>query len=748
VKKKPPVILAGIALTLLSFGFYLTGSDFIQAVSNYSYDAFMRRAAKPPQSGRVAIVDIDEDSLKYVGQWPWSRHVVAKLTTKILESGASVVAFDVVFPEKDRTSPTTISEDIRKHFSMEAKVVGLPESIADYDRTFADVLKRGKCILGIQMHEGGNYTNDVDTSFDPDFKNYLTLVGQGEIGDCLMQADSVTMSIPLLSEAAEKGFFNAAPDSDGVVRSNPLVWALGHHRLYPSLALEAVRLERGAPRCFVHYDNNGVTHIRIPPGAGGADQLVLPADQAGCLAVNYRKVKKDSTTGFASSFPVVSAGDILAGKASTNELRDKIVFVGTSAVGLKDIKATPVTQYFSGVEVHATIVDNILAGDMLWNPTWMVMIHSVSILVIGALLTFLISRARAWLSFLVTAATVFALIEGGLFLLRNHQVVFIPAWVILSAILVYLVLTMIMFWQEELGRKHVRDMFSTMVSREVLQYLEKNPDSFSLTGTKVEATMFFSDIAGFTTISEAIPAEKLPVLLNRYLSPMTESIMKRNGYVDKYEGDLIMAVWGVPFPSQDHAVQACLSALEQQKELARLRPVLKEEFGHDIHVRMGVNTGPVTAGNMGSDRKMQYTVLGESVNLASRLEPANKQYGTSIVISETTFLLARDHVEGRLLDILIAKGTSKPVRIYELLETKGGLSPTRAEVVSLYEEALRLHWERQWDAALLSLDRCLQIEPGDTASRRLRSRILRYKDNPPPEAWSGVLWVPTQSEQN
>ena len=237
------------------------------------------------------------------------------------------------------------------------------------------------------------------------------------------------------------------------------------------------------------------------------------------------------------------------------------------------------------------------------------------------------------------------------------------------------------------------------------------------------------------------------MLLNRYLSPMTESIMKRNGYVDKYEGDLIMAVWGVPFPSQDHPVQACLSALEQQKELARLRPALKEEFGHEIHVRMGINTGPVTARNMGSDRKMQYTVLGESVNLASRLEPVNKQYGTSIVISETTFLLARDHVEGRLLDILIAKGTSKPVRIYELIETKGAMSPTKAEVVSLYEEALRLHWERQWDAAVLSLDKTLQIDPGDTASQRLRSRILRYKANPPPESWSGVLWVPAQAEQ-
>lgn len=742
VKKKPPVIIAGAILTLLSFGLYLSGSDFIEAVCYYSYDAFMRRAAKPPQSNRVTIVDVDEESLKYVGQWPWSRHVVAKLTQRIIEAGASVVAFDVVFPENDRTSPTTISADIRKHFSLDARVTGIPDAIADYDRTLADALKRGKCILGFQMHEGGEYTNDVDTSFDPNYRNVLTLIGHGEMADCLKQAQSVTMSIPTLSDAAEKGFFNAVPDTDGVVRSTPLIWAMGHHRLYPSMALEAVLLDRGAPRCLVHYDDNGVTHIRIPPGAGGGPDLVIPTDHSGSLYINYRQARRNATTGFSSSFPVVSARDILTGKADTNMLCRKIVFVGTSAVGLKDIKATPVTQYFSGVEVHATMVDNMLAGDMLWKPIWMVMVNSVSIIVLGALLTFLISRARAWLSFAVTVVTVFVLMEGMLVLLRERHLIFESAWVILSAIIVYSVLTMIMFWQEEVGRRHVREMFSAMVSREVLQYLEKNPDSFSLTGAKVEATMFFSDIANFTTISETTAPEKLPELLNRYLSPMTESIVKRNGYVDKYEGDLIMAVWGVPFASGDHAVQACLSAVEQQKELALLRPALKREFGHDIIVRMGINTGPVTAGNMGSDKKMQYTVLGESVNLAARLEPVNKHYGTSIIIGESTFLLACDSIEARLLDVLVARGTTKPVRIYELLDEKGRLPQARLDAMALYEEALRLHWERRWDAAIAALDKCLAIAPEDKPGRLLRARIAGYRATPPPDGWTGVLWVP------
>lgn len=734
-------MIVGFVLTVLCFGLYISGSKFIQAVSNYAYDAFLRRVNTVPQSGRVTIVDIDEASLREIGQWPWSRHVVADLTREIVDAGASVVAFDVVFPEKDRTSPSTIVEDMNRHFGLSVAIQGVPGDMGDFDAMFASALKRGKCILGCQMHEQTGSTKDPDDVPDSSYRTFLTLRGSGDISRYLLHARAITMSIDILNEAAQKGFFNAVPDSDGVVRSNPLIWTMGTRRVYPSLALEAIRLDRNASRCIVDYDANGVTQIRMPPGLN-TGELILPVDQSGSIAINYRKNIEDTTSGFASTFPIVSARDILNGAVPRRQLKGKIVFVGTSAVGLKDIKATPLTQYFSGVEVHATIVDNILAGDMLWNPTWMIVVHAASILLLGTLLTFLISRARAWLSFVVAVGTVLLLIQTSYFLFSHFHVVFIPAWVILSVVAVYSVLTMLMFWQEELNRKHVRNMFSTMVSEHVLNYLEKNPDSFSLSGTKVEATMLFSDLAGFTTISESLEPERLSELLNRYLTPMTHLIMKRNGYLDKYEGDLIMAVWGVPFPSDDHAIQACLSALEQQKELAALRPILKKTFGHELHVRIGINTGPATAGNMGSDRKMQYTVIGEAVNLASRLQTTNKEYDTQIMIGETTYLQAREAIDARLLDILIAKGTTKAVRVYELIGAGGDVSKEKAEMIGLYEDALRFHWDRRWDDALLLLDRCLNIDPRDPPSIRLRERIHRYMQTAPPENWTGELWRP------
>jgi len=304
--------------------------------------------------------------------------------------------------------------------------------------------------------------------------------------------------------------------------------------------------------------------------------------------------------------------------------------------------------------------------------------------------------------------------------------------------MIYPVLTMIRYWQEERQKKRVRNMFGTMVSPAVLKYLEKNPESFSLTGYKAEATMFFSDVAGFTTISEALKPDRLSDLLNRYLSPMTKIIMDREGYVDKYEGDLIMAEWGVPFAKEDHAVQACHAALEQQARLAELRPILQKEFGHEVFVRMGINSGVVTAGNMGSDRRFQYTVIGDAVNLARRLEPANKDYGTYITIGEETFEKAKTGIEARLLDKIVVRGKSKPVLIYELLGKPNEVPEAKIKAARLYEEAVGLYWSMKWDAAIARFEEVLRIDPADGPSITMLKRAREFRTNPPAAGWSGV----------
>jgi len=352
-------------------------------------------------------------------------------------------------------------------------------------------------------------------------------------------------------------------------------------------------------------------------------------------------------------------------------------------------------------------------------------------------LTFFIARGRSWLSFLVAVMVILMLVKLSLVLLDRFDLVFVPTWEILSVMIIYPILTMIKFWQEELQKKRVRDMFGTMVSTTVLHYLENHPGSFSLSGQKREATIFFSDVAGFTTISETLEPEQLSNLLNGYLSPMTSIIMDHGGYVDKYEGDAIMAEWGVPYPVSDHATQACLAALEQQQKLEELRPALKAKYGKEIRVRMGVNSGTVTAGNMGSDKRFQYTVMGDAVNQAARFEPANKDYGTQIMIGETTYEEAKASIEVRLLDKLIVKGKTKPICVYELLARKGHLSEGKRKVVDCYEKGLALHWERRWDEALACLDRALELDPGDGPSARMRDRIIEYQKTPPPAHWAG-----------
>lgn len=728
-----PVVVTGSVLTALCLGSFVWDPPLVRAISNYMYDGFLRSVHDPPKSGRIVIVDLDEESLRLHGQWPWPRYLVADMTRRLVDAGASVVAFDIVFAEKDRTSPDAVRQALRSRFQLDVNFAGLPAGFEDYDSLLADCLRQTNVILGCSMSPCDDPVPQIDATVDPEFKSVC--MGRSPPGitntvlPFLPQAAGLTIAIPELRRAARSAFFNAVMDSDSLVRRNPLVWAYGPN-IYTSLALEAVRMDRQIRQCIIEYDDQGVECIRL-------NDLSIPTDRNGRLVVNYRAIRH-TPAGLVASFPTFSACRILDGSVGPENLRDKIVFIGTSAVGLKDIRATPLTQHYSGVEIHACMADNILAGDVLIQPTWMVGVNAVAVLLMGVFLTVFLDRGRSWLSALVSAGMVVGALALGTVLMARAQLVFIPAWPILSVLVIYLVLTTIKFWQEERQKKRIRNMFGTMVSQDVLHYLENNPGSFSLTGEKAEATMLFSDVAGFTTISESLTPAQLSDLLNRYLSPMTQIIMDRHGYVDKYEGDLIMAEWGVPFAMQDHAVQACLAALEQQERLKELRSQLQEQFGHALHVRMGINSGTVTAGNMGSDRRFQYTVMGDAVNLASRLEPANKDYGTSIIIGESTRAAVKDMVETRLLDRMVVRGKSLPVAIFELLGRKNGIPATQAELVRLYEEALRLHWERRWDEALAVLDRALALDANDKPSAMIRERVVWYVDNPPPAAWSGA----------
>jgi len=327
----------------------------------------------------------------------------------------------------------------------------------------------------------------------------------------------------------------------------------------------------------------------------------------------------------------------------------------------------------------------------------------------------------------------------------RHQAI----WVQLIPLLVgvaasYLASVVYQFLSEQKEKKKIRGMFQTYMSPKVLKYLEDHPDAFSLSGEKREATMFFSDVANFTTISESLSAEELALVLNKYLSPMTEILMKYDGYVDKYEGDAIMCDFGVPMEDPDHAWKACFAALDQQANLEILRPQIKKDHGVDIFVRMGVNSGVVSAGNMGSTQRFQYTVMGDAVNQASRFEGANKQYGTYLMIGEETYRRAQDKIEVRILDRLVVKGKLKPITVYQLLGRKDQIDPVMAKICAHFTDGINLYWDRQWEAAVAEFEKALAVKGADGPSKVFIDRCHIYKENPPGPDWQGEFVMKTK----
>ncbi|MBN2163825.1 MAG: adenylate/guanylate cyclase domain-containing protein [Pontiellaceae bacterium] len=721
MKKRLPLIV-GILLLLAGAFCYIYEPAILSDLSRRAFDIYLKKQAKPVQSDAVAIVDIDDASMEAYGQWPWPRYRLAELMEQLWARGAAVVVFDVIFVEPDRTSPEELKKEWQSIWGDGVSIRGIEPEWSDYDLLFAETLSVSNSVLGCFLHGSDEPVAQLAEGDESYFRGVFFEKGMPD-RNWLPQADNVQAPITALAKRATgQAFINTIPDPDNIIRSTPLVLAYGPNRIYPSLSMEAIRLYAQAKKVGIIYDDegaDGVQYIQVFDGK-------IPTDGHGRLSLNYRSTR----------FPSFSVRDILEGHIPDDAFYDRIVFVGTSAAGLQDVVPTLLDPEFPGVEVHATAVDNMLAGDILREPVGMILWNLLGMVIGGIVLTLLVVYAPSLVSFLILMIAETGAAGLSYWLLKHKSLIANPVETMVVWSLVFLGVIAVKYWQEERGRQRMRGMFGTMVSKDVLKYLEDNPGSFSLKGERAEATMFFSDVAGFTTISESLPPEKLADLLNRYLSPMTQIIMDRGGYVDKYEGDAIMAEWGVPFPMENHAVEACLAALEQQEKLAELRDELKVEYGHELYVRMGINSGTVTAGNMGSENRFSYTVMGDAVNQAARFESGNKPYGTAIMIGETTREAIGDAFEVRLLDLLVVKGKTKPIRVYELLARKGELREDKTFAIECYGEALSLHWKRQFEEALDILAKGLE-RIDDPPSIMLKRRIEGYIEQPPDEHWQG-----------
>ena len=656
-----PVRNAGLVLTVLLLALFIYKPAFVQVLHQYGYDTLIRRQHLAAQADAIVIIDIDERSLASRGQWPWPRYLVADMVENLREAGAKVIALDMTFPEPDRTSPDYIEKDLTGRSEKSVTISGVPKGQRNHDLLLARQLAKSKTVIGCYMDKISAKGPQLPENVDPNFRSRFYAQGKGNIQTSIHQAQDIKMALPVIRDAASNSaFFNSQPDKDNVIRRSPLLWGFGK-RLYPSLGLETLRLYLDADVIGVSYDEQGIESLRIK-------QYSMPTDRHGQILVNYRKLHR-TRDGSPTAFPVVAATDVLDKDFGDTSIQNKIVFIGTSAVGLRDLRSTPLLQDYSGVQVHANIVDNILSGDVLRATYWMDAVDLASILLGGLFITFVVYRFRSWAAFLFVSLIV-AMSVGFSLVMFKKQIVFVPSYLAMLAVIMYPLLTMLKFWRQEKKERWIRGTFGAMVSKEVLSQLESDPEKVMEARLKTNATMMFCDVANFTPISEKLTPDEVANFLNHFLSPMTEIVMRHNGFIDKYIGDMIMAVWGAPIPDTNHAAQACKCALEMQKELKELQPYFQEHFDIEFNIRIGLNSGPVTAGNMGSEQRFEYTVIGEAVNVAARLEPMNKQFGTFCIIGEDTFVEIQDEIEVKYLDAVALKGVSDKVKIYELLALK------------------------------------------------------------------------------
>jgi adenylate cyclase len=688
---KKTLIFVAIAL-LASFTGYLlyrSAVPFVQQVDLRLKDARFKIRGKVQPDRRVVVVAIDNKSVKEVGRWPWSREVTARLLTGLRDCGARVVALDMVFSEPQGEEP---------------------------DRALAAAVKEsGNVVLGYFFRDEPQNTDPRTLEQLATAQVKLLRLEDGVTAVPLPEFRYLDGNIPMLGESAlDFGFFNVMPDDDGLFRKTPLL-ALYDGAVYPSLAVKGLARLLGR-EIMVDVAPFGVRSLALGP-------LQLPVSEGGRLPLNYY--------GPAGSFTTVSAADVIARRLPADALRDKLVFVGATEIGISDIRATPFDPALPGVEIHATVAANALDRRFLARDGRTMGIELAVIFLLPAVLAVMLSFAPGTL----TGLGYFTCCSGG-YLVANHllfkhlsydlSIIFPVAPLFLTYLGAEAYRNMVI---EKKGR-YLKKAFSSYVSADLVAELIKDPDRLKLGGEKREVSILFSDIRGFTTLSESVSPEELVKLLNEYLSPMTRIILDEKGTLDKYIGDAIMAIFNAPLAVAGHAGHACASAVKMFDRLRELNEAFARRGVPQIDIGVGINTGEAVVGNMGADMRFDYTAIGDTVNLASRLESLNKFYGTHILVSAMTKAQVGGGFVFREVDLVRVKGKYEPVAVYELMTTGEELAGDFAEGVALYRN-------REFAVALEHFS-ALAARTDDRASRLYVERCREFIAAPPPEEWDGV----------
>ncbi len=708
---------------------------FLQKLENWTYDSRLNFTLPNTVDNNIIIVDIDEISLSKVGRFPWKRDVLATLVDNLFDTyQVKTLAFDIVFAEKDTSSGlqffSSLAKNELKNDPEYLSALGKLRPTLEYDKLFAKSLLNKDIVLGYYFRPGIKEGEDAEIGALPLAISQLSDEWSQRLP--IYKANGFSANLAVLQKASRSGgyFDNPSVDEDGVFRRVPLIQSY-NKLLYSSLALSTARLALNNPNIELVVESDGQKNGRdyYALEAINLGQYRIPVDDNGAVYVPYR--------GKQGSFKYIPAYKILDKTADPKTLKDKIILVGTSAPGLLDLRSTPVQNIYPGVEVHANIISGIINQTIKQKPAWSVGYEFVLLVLVAIAMYLVLTYLPPILTAISTLAITLLVIAGTLIAWSNSLILPMASSLLLIALLFTLHMTY-GFFIESRGKRQLAHMFGQYIPPELVDEMSQTATEFSLDGESREMTVLFSDVRGFTTISEGLDPKQLTQLMNALLTPMTRVIHKNRGTIDKYMGDAIMSFWGAPLHDPEHARHALYAAFDMMKELKIMQQEFKEKGLPHVNIGIGLNTGLMNVGNMGSEFRVAYTVLGDTVNLGSRLEGLTKAYGVDIIVGEATKVAVPEFIF-RELDLVRVKGKKEPVAIFEPIGHKNDIEKSLISGLSRYKQALKIFRQQHWDKAEMEFFNLSQSYPDCKLYTEYLNRITMYRQNPPGENWDGVF---------
>lgn len=719
-----------IALTIV-FLLHVGGKLTIPALTtmeNQAYDARLKLTLPTKKENQVVIINIDEKSLGEIGRWPWNRDVMANIVDHLFDHyKIKAIGFDIVFAEADIDEGGKLLEKMsegalrdNENFQHEYRKV---KASLQRDEMFAKSLSNRKTVMGVVFR-------DDTSAFKGLLPNAIARLDASMKDRILFyKPNGYTANLDLLQKNAYAGGFfdNPALDDDGVFRRVPLLQEYDGH-LHESLAMSLTRTALGSPKIELIVETSADNNKELFLEWVKIGDITIPVDEHANVLVPYIGVQK--------SFVYISAIDVLNKADLMDKLKGKIALFGTDAPGLLDLRTTPIETAYPGVEIHANIIQGILDQRIMHKPGYTKGFEFLLLMVLGLLLTFLLPALSALWGVIVSVSMVSLLVTSNFLAWTSYQLVLPIATPILLTVLLFTLQMIYGYFIESRGKRQLAHLFGQYVPPELVNEMSRNMEEINLDGEIKNMSVLFSDVRGFTTISESLEPKQLTDFINGFLTPITEVIHHQRGTIDKYMGDAVMAFWGAPLEDHQHALHAMNAAILMIERIEVLNNEFKAKGWPAIKVGVGVNTGEMNVGNKGSEFRVDYTVLGDSVNLGSRLEGLTKVYGVDIIIGEATKFEVPEY-EYRELDLVKVKGKDKPVAIYEPLGLLEKIDKSVRKDLKRFHLGIKHYRARHWDEAEREIFTLSSLDKDRRIYQIYLDRIMKYRENPPPDDWDG-----------